>query len=114
MTLYTPLSAGSAASFWKTSRRSKTLKKEQNMTDFVPSFTTPDISVGPSLDDYRAQIKETQCRWCGYRDLDQLVIQFYPHDEGWWVGTLDKKQWLYIECPQCHYDWSLWKLGIPR
>lgn len=53
------------------------------------------------------------CKTCGDR-LDGYPIQRYPHDAGWTVKGLEEKQWLYIVCPRCGYQNSLWKLGIPR
>ena len=82
------------------------------MTDFIG--INHDINVGPSPDDYRRQIQKTRCAFCGYEDLDQLPIEYFPHDGGWWLGTLEQKQWLFIHCPGCGYDWALWKLGVPR
>ena len=82
------------------------------MSDFTG--IEQDISIGPALNDYRRQIKETTCLWCGYKDLDQLPIEYYPHEDGWWLETLQKKQWLFIHCPKCGYDWALWKLGVHR
>lgn len=26
----------------------------------------------------------------------------------------DGLYWLYIKCPRCGYEWSLWKLGVSR
>lgn len=80
------------------------------MNDFISHH----ISIGPSLDYYRFQIKQTECKFCGYRELDQLPIEFYEHDGGWWLTDFTKKQWLYITCPKCGYEWALWKLGVPR
>ena len=40
------------------------------------------------------------------------AIEMYPHDGGWRVDGYEKRQWLSSHCRKCHYDWSLWKLGI--
>lgn len=41
-------------------------------------------------------------------------IENYDHDSGWVVKGCKRKQWLYKTCGKCGYQWSLWKLGIPR
>lgn len=38
-------------------------------------------------------------------------LRMYPHEGGDRVEGLGKV-WLYLHCPKCQYDWSLWKLGI--
>jgi len=67
----------------------------------------------PSLEDYRKQIKDDKCS-CGYVGLSKLRIEHYDHDGGWPVEGFEEKQWLYVTCPKCGYQWALWKLGIPR
>ena len=63
-----------------------------------------------SLTAYRQSIRRVRCKWCGYYGLQNEPFQFYDHDGGEKVNGFDKKQWLYIECPNCQYQWSLWKL----
>lgn len=47
---------------------------------------------------------------CGYKNLHSLqIIGYYPHDEGCIIRG--KKNWLYIKCPKCNNDMSLWKFG---
>jgi len=65
------------------------------------------------LESYRAQITKTKCT-CGFEGLDKLPIEYYPHSGGWPVAGLSKNQWLYVTCPDCDYQWALWKLGVPR
>jgi hypothetical protein len=69
--------------------------------------------VKPSLEDYRKQIKDDKCS-CGYVGLSKLRIEHYDHDGGWPVEGFKEKQWLYVTCPKCGYQWALWKLGVPR
>lgn len=66
-----------------------------------------------TLDDYREQIKRTKCD-CGFEGLHFLPIEHYPHNGGWHVHGFNGKQWLYVVCPKCDYQWALWKLGVPR
>lgn len=54
-----------------------------------------------------------ECAYCG-TDLTGLPLYAYPHGAGWTVKDLDAKQWLYIHCPKCGYDWAVWKLGVKR
>ena len=53
------------------------------------------------------------CRWCG-ASLTGSVVEGYQHEGGWKVPGLDGTWWLFIHCAGCDYDWSLWKLGVPR
>lgn len=66
-----------------------------------------------TLDNYQKQIKRTQCT-CGYDSLKNLPIEYYPHDGGWLVQNFKEKQWLFVTCPRCEYQWALWKLGVER
>lgn len=59
------------------------------------------------------QMKQTKCPHCETQ-LKWLVILAYPHEQGWTVKGFDKKQWLFIKCPKCKTDRSLWKMGVPR
>lgn len=67
----------------------------------------------PTLEEYGKIVQETCCRWCGEK-LDTSAVEGYPHDGGWTVDGFKDKQWLYIHCTKCNYDWALWKLGVPR
>ena len=66
----------------------------------------------PTLSDYRKLVKKELCRW----DNTQLpmTVLSYDHQDGYEVEGFEKKQWLYLRCVKCDYDWSLWKLGVPR
>ena len=50
--------------------------------------------------------------FCGYNGLHNLPIYGYTHPEGW--NIRNGKYWLWVHCPKCGHDWSLWKLGVPR
>jgi hypothetical protein len=65
-----------------------------------------------TLDEYRAMVKKTTCRWCN-APLPETVLS-YPHPNGWPVAGMEGTHWLYLECPNCSYDWALWKLGVNR
>ena len=67
-----------------------------------------------NIKDYNKLIKENICRFCGYEGLKHLKIHSYDHDGGWSVQGYDRKQWLYVTCPKCCFDWALWKLGVSR
>ena len=58
---------------------------------------------------YQEEIKGKKCRWCG-KDLGDELLEFYDHDGGFEVEGFDRKQWLYVTCPECEYQWSLSKL----
>jgi hypothetical protein len=59
--------------------------------------------------------KEWICRWC-LASLKDEPIKGYPHPSGWRIEGLpeNEKYWLYVECPECGYQWALWKLGVKR
>ena len=65
------------------------------------------------MNEYKKEMKVTECD-CGNKDLDQQRINAYPHEDGWEVKGLKGKQWLFIVCPECKYEWSLSKLGVAR
>jgi hypothetical protein len=46
--------------------------------------------------------------------LTHLPIQAYPHDGGWKVKGSPGLWWVYIVCPECEYEWAIYKLGVPR
>lgn len=68
-----------------------------------------------TLEEYANEIKTTACKWCGNTlPTGPENIQNYNHDDGWEVVGFHHRQWLYIECSICKYQWALWKLGVPR
>jgi len=62
---------------------------------------------------YKELITNPICRWCDY-DLSHEPILGYDHSDGWKVEGIEKLQWLWITCPCCGYQHSLWKLGVLR
>lgn len=69
----------------------------------------------PTLEDYRKQITRNECAdRCNFKGLKSLPIEHYDHDGGWPVEGFKEKQWLYVTCPKCGYQWALWKLGVLR
>jgi len=62
---------------------------------------------------YAELIEGASCRWCGYA-LPTDEIQNYNHGGGWQLDGYTRRQWLYVECRRCDYQWSLAKLGISR
>src|SRR3989304_4585705 len=76
----------------------------------------------PTLEQYQQMLEQVnaKCKWCEDHvtpiktELATRSIEYYEHDGGWNVDGFDQKQWLYVTCPICKYEWSLWKLGIDR
>jgi len=76
----------------------------------------------PTLEAYRILIDKDATCTCHHwkrgvdspQQLAYLPIQKYDHDGGWNVLGYKNRQWLYVTCPKCGYEWSLWKLGVPR
>ncbi len=60
------------------------------------------------------ELKITKCKHCNTPFSRYDPIIHYQHPSGWIVPGYEKKQWLYIECPGCQYQWSLWKLGVGK
>jgi len=56
-----------------------------------------------------------KCRSCN-SDLDDSKVMVYQHENGWDLHTFGfgKKQWIYIKCPVCQNEITIWKLGVPR
>lgn len=52
------------------------------------------------------------CSWRKGRDviLSGTNIKAYPHEGGIHVEDREGKQWVYVHCSACGYDWALWKL----
>lgn len=66
-----------------------------------------------SLEDYAKEIKRKECS-CGAKlNIKPTNIQHYDHSNGYEVKDFEKKQWLYVHCGNCEYDWAIWKLGVP-
>jgi len=52
------------------------------------------------------------CNFCG--TPLPFEIYHYEHPGGWKIQNFEKKQWLYVHCNKCNYDWNLSKLGFNR
>ena len=50
--------------------------------------------------------------WCGYEGLRELPIEGYDHEGGYTILGCEHRQWLFVVCPQCSYEWALWKMGV--
>jgi len=62
---------------------------------------------------FRAQYTRTSCD-CGH-DLSKEPISYYvPHPDGWTIPQETERVWLFVHCPKCGFDMSIWKLGVPR
>lgn len=63
------------------------------------------------------QMRVSRCKYCE-NDLTGLPIQYFnsinAYRAGWIVEGLPHKVWLFIVCPNCKYQWALWKLGVSR
>lgn len=47
---------------------------------------------------------------CGATIQGSNIDCYGPHDGGIKVKGYADKQWVYVNCPKCGYDWALWKL----
>ncbi len=78
-----------------------------------------------TLSEYQSKIIGKDCRWCMSHThdnegrlhkekvlLDTQPLEYYDHDGGYPVKGFKEKQWLYVTCPKCGYQWSLKKLGV--
>lgn len=74
---------------------------------------TVTFTEGRELESIVADITAEKCRWCD-TELQKDVIDAYEHDGGWAVYGHIHRLWLSIQCSKCKYDWSLWKVGVPR
>ena len=61
-----------------------------------------------------ARIPLKRCRHDG--EPLPSIVEYYKHSEGWDLTEygIDAKVWLFIRCPHCNYQYSLWKLGYGR
>lgn len=65
------------------------------------------------LIEYGKQVEGCKCRFC-QSVLSHQSVEYYDHDGGYMVDGFQQKQWLYLTCPGCGYQWSLVKLGVAR
>lgn len=69
-----------------------------------------------ALSHYQSELKGKICKWCKKRNENFIVplesepLERYDHSGGYDVDGFEEKQWLYVVCPKCDYQWSLWKL----
>ena len=63
---------------------------------------------------YRNQMDRRRECFCGYEKLHDRPIYagIKGHSGGWDIRG--DNYWLWIHCPKCGYEWSVWKLGVPR
>lgn len=79
-----------------------------------PTYETNDTQLAPDqAAPFLEEIKDLRCHWCN-ASLKNQPIYAYKHSGGWKVKGLDALMWLYIVCPNCLYQWALWKLGVKR
>lgn len=62
---------------------------------------------------FLSQMTKATCHACGANIIGEAV-HHYEHDGGWKVPGFEKRQWLYVVCPKCQNQISLWKLGVAR
>jgi hypothetical protein len=76
----------------------------------------PDPKNSLTLAELFVMLKDAKCRWddTPLCNNGQVVIDAYEHDNGWSVDNYVHKLWLSVKCPKCHYEWSIWKLGVAR
>ena len=63
----------------------------------------------PSLDHYLSKLSGCKCEWC-HSDLSAGEVKHYRHPSGLPLKGYKERQWIFIECPKCGYEWALWKL----
>lgn len=72
------------------------------------------INKFPTLLDFQELVRFKTCRWCDYKISLNVPLEYYDHHGGFDVLGFKEPQWLYVTCPKCKYQWSLWKLGIKQ
>ena len=66
-------------------------------------------------DVFRKQYQENRTRClCGCDLSKEPIVYYAPHSDGWTIKGESEKVWLYVKCPNCGYDMSIWKLGVLR
>ncbi len=68
---------------------------------------------GEEAEPFRKQITDWTCP-CGASLRNEPIMAYGPHIGGWTVVGYDQPLWLFIKCPKCKTDWSLWKIGVER
>ena len=69
------------------------------------------IHDGKILEDYSREIVGKQCH-CGYVYTANDKVERYNHAGGWIVEGYPGRQWLWVTCPRCKFDMSLWKIDV--
>lgn len=59
-----------------------------------------------TLEDIKDQIEHAKCRWCN-TNFDFNNAEMYDHSGGLEIEGLDKRQWVFVHCPKCRYDWAI-------
>jgi len=78
---------------------------------FEPHIIIPKYDL--TLDGWIEELKRTQspdCPTCG-TELDFHRLKYYDHSDGQCVDGFPQRQWLYVECPGCEYQWAINKLA---
>ncbi len=66
------------------------------------------------MEGYADQVTQKGCTCGATLPTRGCNLEAYAHPDGWVLDGLPGKWWLYIVCPECNYQWALWKLGVPR
>jgi len=59
-----------------------------------------------TLEDIKNNMKSVKCDWC-HTSFDPDDIYMYPHPGGHEIKDVDGKQWVYVKCKNCEYDWAI-------
>jgi len=70
-------------------------------------------SQGAVLDLLKGRTKNLVCQHC-VEDLSDEYVDMYLHDDGWMMSGVPIILWMSIACPDCGYENSFDKFGIPR
>lgn len=93
--------------------------KTRKLPDTGESGETYDVemsSKNPTLQDYFDLVIKAGNKKCGFCNYPFLLrnLQHYTHSGGWPLEGSFAKQWIYIHCSNCKYDWAISKLGVPK
>jgi DNA-directed RNA polymerase subunit RPC12/RpoP len=70
-------------------------------------------SQGAVLDLLKGRTKNLVCQHCS-TDLSDEYVDMYSRDGGWRMPGVSIKLWMSIACPDCGYENSFDKFGIPK
>ena len=62
----------------------------------------------------REKITEKTCKFCGYEHLNIHKIHVLKHPYGRKIRSMPGKYKIFIVCPVCKEEWSLWDLEGSR